>query len=335
MMEKKYHVYISSTLDDLKNERHELAKMVIELGHIPVTMDQFDAGDPGQWAFIQKTIDDCDYFLAVAAHKYNMLGDKSSVAEKEYIQARKRGIPVIAMVVADKARKSPSRIEKDKESNKRLNDFKTKLLENPHERWSNSGDLVNKSRGLLIRTMSIEPRTGWVRSDQIMEASAANELGRLSRENAKLRYELKIEDKEIMSRIKVKMKYTLRLLAYNKEPISFFYVNGENWENTRNFRYIKLFKILAPELYSVKTTSELSRFLGNVLNPDLAKKIRKDYPTPSNTVKKIMTDFRAFRIVSLAGENKGDEQWELSEYGKELYSFYRRYQFERTAKEKK
>ncbi|MDR0878993.1 MAG: hypothetical protein LBN21_13175, partial [Treponema sp.] len=66
------------------------------------------------------------------------------------------------------------------------------------------------------------------------------------------------------------------------------------------------------------------------LNPDLEKTVRKDYPTPSNTVKKIMADFTLLKLVKCRNSGQNDnEAWEVTEYGKELYSAYRMRQLER------
>jgi hypothetical protein len=121
------------------------------------------------------------------------------------------------------------------------------------------------------------------------------------------------------------------VLALNKITLSFYYSTGDNWENSRQYRYIRILKLLVPELVLGKTTAEISRFLGTVLNPDLDKVVRKDYPTPSNTIKKIMADFSLLKLVKCVNgkEGSGDEVWEITEYGKELYSAYRMRQLEK------
>jgi hypothetical protein len=124
----------------------------------------------------------------------------------------------------------------------------------------------------------------------------------------------------------------MKVLALNKVTLSFYYTTGENWENSRQFRYIRIFKLLVPELELSKNTAEISRFLGTVLNPDLEKMVRKDYPTPSNTIKKIMADFSMLNLVRCINEEEkaaGDEIWEITEYGKELFSAYRMRQLEK------
>jgi hypothetical protein len=302
--------------------------MIRELGHTPVLMDQFDDEDPQEWEIIKKSIEDSDYMLVVLAKKYHSPGDTGSRVEKEYALAQKRGMPVLGLIIGDKVKRSASRTEKDSEGVKKLTRFRERLKTHPHERWTNTADLVTKAQKLLIRRMTLNPQPGWVRADEAISPALANELGRLSGENARLKSELKAENPEIMDRIRAKMRYTLHLLAANKETVGFFYSPGAKWENPRNFRYLKLFRLLAPELYEGKTIQELSKFLGSVLNPDLSRRLRKDFPTPSNSVKKIIAALRAFKLVAAAGE----EQWRLSEYGKALYSYYKIRQFERGAK---
>jgi hypothetical protein len=331
-MDKRYHVYISSTLADLKTERNILSGMVRELGHTPVLMDSFDDEDTQQWELIKKSIEDSDYMLVLLAKKYHSQGDTGSRVEKEYLLAQKLGMPVLALLIGDKVKRSESRTEKDREGIKKLAQFRDRLKNHPHETWTNAVDLFSRAQTLLIRQITLNPRQGWVRAGEVISPALANELGRLSSENARLKAELKAENPEIMDRIKAKMRYTLRLLAANKETIGFFYSPGSKWENPRNFRYLKLFRLLAPELYEGKTIPELSKFLGSVLNPDLSRRLRGDFPTPSNSIKRIITAFRAFKLAGLENGGGEEEQWKLSEYGKALYSYYKIRQFERAAK---
>jgi hypothetical protein len=190
---------------------------------------------------------------------------------------------------------------------------------------------------MLIQEINLNPRPGWIKSDQTVGAPVANELSRLSSENESLRRQIKTEDGELVTKLREQLKHAIKVLALNKVTLSFYYATGENWENTRQFRYLRIFKLLVPELALGKTTAELSRFLGTVLNPDLDKTVRKDYPTPSNTIKKIMADFSMLKLVRCTNDeegNTGDEIWEITEYGKELYSAYRMRQLEKAVTKK-
>jgi hypothetical protein len=327
-MIKKYHIFISSTFDDLKIERQELAKIIIELGHIPITMDNFDFDDKDDRRIIRKGIEESDYFLALAAHKYGAQEGKISIQEADYIHAVKNGVPVIAFIIDEKARWKSSKKEKDPKALRALELFKNKLGSHPRETWTNTADLCRKAQSLLIQEMNLNPQEGWVRSAQAIAPSVVNELSRLSSENEELKNHIRMENGEIITKVKERMKHALKVLAVNRAVLSFYYAQGGNWENARKFQYLRLFKLLVPELSVGKTTADLSRFLGRILNPDLEKTVRKDYPTPSNTIKKIMADFVLLKLVKCSGSGD-DEVWEITEYGKEIYSAYRMRQLER------
>lgn len=326
-MTKKYHVFIGSTLDDLKNERRTLPRMILELGHIPITAEYFETAGGTDQRFVKKAIEECDYFIALIAHRLSLPGEISPL-ETEYAWAVRNGIPVIALIIDEKARWKAAKKEQDPTALKKLEDFKKKLAAHPHAAWFNTSDLCQKAQNLLIQEMNLRPRHGWVPAVQAIEPPVANELARLSSENEDLKRQIKAERSEIRVRVREQMKYALKVLALNGISLSFYYNGGGNWENTRKFRYLRLFKLLVPELSLGKTPEEISRFLGNVLNPDLDKTVRKDYPTPSNTIKKIMADFALLKLVKHSGDGE-NEVWETTEYGREVYSAYRLRQLER------
>jgi hypothetical protein len=328
----KYHFFIGSTLDDLKNERKELFRIVMELGHIPVMADYLDETARNAPKLLQQSIEECDYFIALVAHKYSATDGTVLPLIAECSIAAKKGIPVLALIIDEKARSKPAKKEKDAAIIRKLGDFKAKLQKGSYETWLNIPDLCQKTQTLLIQELNINNRPGWVKADRLIEPTVANELSRLSSENNALRYQIRLGDSVATAKLKDEQSHALKVLALNKLTLSFYYANGENWENSRQFRYIRIFKLLFPELSLGKTAADISRFLGTVLNPDLDKTVRKDYPTPSNTIKKIMADFSMLNLVRCVNseeETAGDEIWEITEYGKELYSVYRMRQLEK------
>ena len=327
MMEKKYLVYISSTADDLKNERRELIRAVTELGAVPVTMEGFDYNDEESQGFIRKAIFDSDYFINLTAYKCGQAIGKSFSLEFEFLCAEKYRIPVFSFIIDEKARWKASKKEKSAPAAKALVNFKKKLCEGPNARWTTTADLCHKAYVHLIREMSLKPRQGWVRGSEAVTPAAVNEMARLIRENDELRSKVRVEDAELVSQIRNRMKHCLKTLATHRISLSFWYTPGENWENTKAFRYLRLFKLLVPELTTPKSTSELTRFLGNILNPDLEKTVRKDNPTPTNTIKKIMADFCILKLAKVMdlkpGASGDDEAWEITEFGREVFAVYR------------
>jgi hypothetical protein len=328
----KYHIFIGSTLDDLKNERKELPRIVMELGHIPVMADYLDVSTRNAPKLLQQSIEECDYFIALIAHKYSTTDGTILPLIAECTIAAKKGIPILALIIDEKARTKPAKKDKDAAIIRKLNDFKERLKTGPYETWLNIPDLCQKAQSLLLQELNVNAQPGWIKADKLIEATVANELSRLSSENNALRYQIHMEDSAAIAKLKDEQSHALKVLAYNKITLSFYYASGENWENSRQFRYIRVFKLLYPELSLGKTAADISRFLGAVLNPDLEKTVRKDYPTPSNTVKKIMADFSMLKLVRCVNgveETAGDEIWEITDYGKELFSVYRMRQLEK------
>ena len=329
-MLKKYLVYISSNQEDLKAERLELIRIVSEMGAIPVTMDAFDISHEADRNIIYKMIGDCDYFLNLTAHRGGKAAGKTSALELEYSCAVKSGIPVLALVIGENVRWKDSKREKDAAAKKALEAFKAKLENHAYDNWTNITDLRHKTLSLLSREMNLNPRRGWVPSTQAIEPCIANELCRLLQENEALRRYVRTDGTDLAKKAREQIKRVLKVLAVNRISLSFYYVDGENWENTKKFRYLRLFRLLAPELSIPRTAMEISHFLGNILNPDMAKSktVRKEYPTPSNTIKKIMADFTLLKLVKCSGSGD-NETWDLTEFGKESFAAFRLRQMEK------
>lgn len=104
-MAKKYQVFISSTFDDLKEHRDAVVKAVLQLGHLPVGMEMFNAGDQTQWETIKSYIDSSDYYLVILAHRYGSKNPASglSYTEKEYDYAGEQGVPRLGFVIKKEA----------------------------------------------------------------------------------------------------------------------------------------------------------------------------------------------------------------------------------------
>ena len=110
-MQKKYLIFISSSQEDLKTERKELAKIITEMGAIPILLDEFDITEAKDRRIIHKIMQECDYFLNLTAHKGGKVVGKTFALELEYTYAAKAGVPVISLIIGEKARKKGSKKE--------------------------------------------------------------------------------------------------------------------------------------------------------------------------------------------------------------------------------
>ncbi|MFN2621632.1 MAG: DUF4062 domain-containing protein [Chthoniobacterales bacterium] len=64
----------------------------LELGHIPVGMEMFSAADDRQRQLIQRQIDESDYYIVIAAHRYgSMAGDASYITRVRHCIFRVTG----------------------------------------------------------------------------------------------------------------------------------------------------------------------------------------------------------------------------------------------------
>ena len=83
---RKFSVFISSTYEDLKNERQALMEVALENNFIPVGMEQFHAAPTSQWNVITKMIDECDFYLLVIGGRYGSIDEEVGISytEKEY-----------------------------------------------------------------------------------------------------------------------------------------------------------------------------------------------------------------------------------------------------------
>lgn len=131
---RKFSLFLSSTYEDLKEERQALIGVALENGFIPVGMEQFHGAPADQWTVITKIIDDCDFYLLLIGGRYGSIDESVNVSytEKEYDYAKSKGIPVLVLI------KNPSLIKDEKKDEgdgkydryelmKRLDNFRNKV----------------------------------------------------------------------------------------------------------------------------------------------------------------------------------------------------------------
>lgn len=86
-MNKRYQVFVSSTYQDLSDERMEVVKALLELDCIPCGMEYFPAANEDSWSYISKLIQECDYYVLIVGGRY---GSLTKEGDKLYA----KGIPV-------------------------------------------------------------------------------------------------------------------------------------------------------------------------------------------------------------------------------------------------
>lgn len=170
IMKKKYQVFISSTYEDLKEERAAVTQCLLDNNCIPVGMEQFPASNMSQMEYIEKMLDDCDYYILIIGGRYGSLDDDGvGYTEKEYNYAQQKGIPVMAFVNLH-----PEKLPNEKCEHANTEKFKAfrdrvrnakKLVKG----YSDIGDLKANVVTAVNAAIREYPGIGWVRATDLLQ----------------------------------------------------------------------------------------------------------------------------------------------------------------------
>jgi hypothetical protein len=185
-MEKKYQIFLSSTYEDLRQEREAVAKAILELGDIPVGMEMFSAADEDQWKLIRRQIEQSDYYMVLIAHRYGSMVENISFTEREYDYASEIGVPVLGFIIEATADWPANWIDTDPDVRARLDAFKAKVKSRMVSFWTNANGLNGKVLAALSKQKNLNPRPGWVRADNVAGPEVVAELGRMGKEVVRL-----------------------------------------------------------------------------------------------------------------------------------------------------
>ena len=121
--DKRYQVFVSSTYDDLQDERKEVMQALLELDCIPAGMELFPASSEDQWSLIKRVIDDCDYYILIIGGRYGSVGpDGISYTQMEFEYALKAGKPIISFIHKNPASIPTGKSEQTDEGKKKFLD---------------------------------------------------------------------------------------------------------------------------------------------------------------------------------------------------------------------
>lgn len=186
-MDRLYQVFVSSTFEDLKNERQAVSNALAKAGFIVAGMELFPAADQQQLAYIERVIDRSDYYVVIIGGRYGSLAENGySYTENEYRYAKSKGIPVLAFIHSDP--QSIALGKTDPENAEKLTAFRETLQKGRiAERWLSGADLCTNVVIALTSETTLRPGVGWVRGDQAVDPKVLQDLERLRLENRELR----------------------------------------------------------------------------------------------------------------------------------------------------
>jgi hypothetical protein len=155
-------------------------------------MEQFPATDEEQLEYIQKIIDESDYYVVIIRGKYGSLAsDGISFTEKECDYALQTKKPVLAFLVKNPGKLRVDETDNDPEKAQKLIAFKKKLEEKRIVKyWEDGSRLVNDIKDSINDIVRRRPGVGWIRGDQALDPKVYKDLEDERRQNKELREKL-------------------------------------------------------------------------------------------------------------------------------------------------
>jgi nucleoside 2-deoxyribosyltransferase len=203
-MKRKLQVFVSSTFQDLIEERQAAVSAILKAGHIPAGMELFTSGDKSQMQTIKKWIDESDVYMLVLGGRYGSLEPSSGVSytELEYDYAIEQEKPLFAVVINEASLEAKVKEHgtdmMEKENPKQLKMFREKVLSNISSFFDDHKDIKLCVHESLSDFASNRELKGWVSADEVTSTQPLlDEIGRLSRENDELKEKLKNAEKKI------------------------------------------------------------------------------------------------------------------------------------------
>ncbi|MBE5977865.1 MAG: DUF4062 domain-containing protein [Paenibacillaceae bacterium] len=249
-MEKRYQIFVSSTFEDLVDERKRVIETILNFNHIPAGMELFTASNDEQFEYIKKIMHNCDYYILIVGGRYGTINpDKGiSYTEQEYLYALELGLPILAFL-HETPYDLPSK-RRDDENRILFDAFLKKVKTGKMIKyWSNIDNLTSSVLLGLNYEFNNNPRLGWVRGGESNSAELLKQINdlRLEKETIEKKY---MEVKETLHENQPKFEnlaemsevYTVRGIEMDENGDSNFY------EDDFDFTWNDIFKAIGPHL---------------------------------------------------------------------------------------
>ena len=167
-LEKKYQFFISSTYEDLKEERNKAIQAILTMNQFPIGMEMFSAADDDQWKIIKEAIDSSDFYILIIGNRYGSIEETTGISytEKEFDYAVEKKIPVLAFIVDSSMSMTADKFETDIQKIAKLSVFKEKVKQSGRyvKFWKNVDNLETLISQSISKAVIRGNRPGWVRT---------------------------------------------------------------------------------------------------------------------------------------------------------------------------
>ena len=257
-MDKKYQVFVSSTYDDLQEERKAVMESLLQMNCFPVGMEYFNAADESQWEVIKQLIDECDYYVLIIAGRYGSIEESTdkSYTQKEFEYAVSKGVPIISFLHKDPNSLPKSKTEQERESEEKLDAFKEDVKKRLCKFWTNSDQLASQVVLSLTSLIKSKPRVGWVKADQVNAES--------SKEILKLREQIDALNATIQE-LEDKAPEGTDDLQQGEDEVTILYSSSLYGHQSFKYTWNRIISALAPHMINECSEHKLKLALHNIV----------------------------------------------------------------------
>lgn len=308
---KRFQVFISSTFNDLKEERRAIIESLLNAKYIPAGMEIFSASSDEQFNYIKKIIDDCDYYILILKNNYGSISASTGISytEMEYDYAIKRKIPILAFIYANLENIQIN--GKEKKNRVLFWNFRDRILKTNRlcKMWNSSLELIPSVIGSLNEEVQTNPQIGWIRPDIYEQYYLVEEI-----------YKLREKKVEIENVIEILNKRKYGIFDFNKMDSNLL-VHGIRFDSIRkregkghvSVNIHDLFQKISKELECIKTLSEMKIIITEGINTVCGSCFDYIENDDMNKVISFFCNTNYIRCVL----NNGEEYFGLSLMGKE------------------
>ena len=176
-MDKIYQVFVSSTFEDLQEERKEVMQALLELDCMPAGMELFPASNDDQWTLIKRVIDACDYYLLIIGGRYGSTNEQGiSYTQMEFEYALETGKPIISFLHKKPGDIPASKSEQDPEKRIKLDAFRELAQKKLVRYWETPAELGSTVSRSMIKLIKDFPAEGWVRAGSAVDEKSVKGL---------------------------------------------------------------------------------------------------------------------------------------------------------------
>lgn len=299
-MEKRYQVFVSSTYDDLQEERQEVMHALLELDCIPSGMELFPAANESQWSLIKRVIDDCDYYILIVAARYGSIGsDGYSYTEMEYQYAESSDKPIIAFLHKNPGDIPSSKCESTEEGRSKLELFRKKVEMKLCKFWQSPAELGSVVSRSLIQLIKTTPAVGWVRADELPDRDATLELLKLRKTVDELQLELyKARITAPKGTEEFAQGEELHTVKYNFRSRNSAF-ETTNWNASIPIPWNTLFRTVAPLMINEATEPVLKRSIDGIVEQESFESLQKNKKLKDCTIDRFSVDVDDFHTIKV------------------------------------